>query len=58
LSLSIAQPPIAPLLALTEPLMDALVAVRIPEVLRVNAADDGLIFPPQIPWNVGETESG
>ena len=58
MSLSIAQPPIAPLLALTEPLMDALVAVSIPEVLRVNAADDGLALPPQIPWNVGDVEFG
>ena len=58
MSLSIAHPPMAPLLALTDPLIDALVAVRIPEVLRVNAADDGFALPPQIPWNVGDVEFG
>ena len=52
------QPPIAPDVAVTEPVIDALVAVIIPEVLRVNAADDGLALPPQIPWNVGDTEFG
>ena len=51
-------PPIAPDVAVTDPEIEALVAVRIPEVLRVNAADDGLALPPQIPWKVGDVEFG
>jgi hypothetical protein len=51
-------PPIAPDVAVTDPVIDALVAVIIPEVLSVNDAEEGLDDPPQIPWKVGDVEFG
>ena len=48
------QPPIAPEFAVTEPVIDALVAVRAPELVTLNGAVDAVDEPAKNGYEAGD----